>query len=89
MIFSNAIKVSPKKIIPADFGYFGAKFMQIAERFGKSTTSWILNYSQMAEMLALPEGDEEKFIEEKAAEGKPVEDMTVKTLRAEVANSRC
>ena len=62
--------------------------MQIAERFGKSTTSWILNYSQMAEMLALPEGDEEKFIEEKAAEGKPVEDMTVKTLRAEVANSR-
>ena len=63
--------------------------MQIAERFGKSTTSWILNYSQMAEMLALPEGDEEKFIEEKAAEGKPVEDMTVKTLRAEVANSRC
>ena len=36
-------------------------------------------------MLALPEGEEEKFIAEKSAENNPVEDMTVKQLREEVA----
>ena len=60
-------------------------FMAVAERFGNSPTSANLNQSQMVEMLALPEGEEEKFISEKADEGTPVEDMTVKTLREEVA----
>ena len=52
-------------------------FMACAERFGNSPTSANLNQSQMIEMLALPAGETEKFIEEKAAEGTPVEDMTV------------
>lgn len=60
-------------------------FMAVAERFGNSPTSANLNQSQMVEMLALPEGETEKFIAEKAAEGTPVEDMTIKTLREEVA----
>ena len=38
----------------------------------------------MFELLSLPEGEENKFIAEKAAEGTPVEDMTVKELREEV-----
>lgn len=62
-------------------------FMRIAERFGGNRNlSSDLNQSQMIAMLALPEGEEEKFIEEKAAEGTPVEDMTVKNLKAEIAD---
>lgn len=34
--------------------------------------------------MALPEGEEEKFIAEKAAAGTPVENMTIKQLRADV-----
>lgn len=62
------------------------RYMQVAKRFGNSATSQNLNKSQITEMLALPEGEEEKFIAEKAAEGKPVEDMTVKALREEIAS---
>lgn len=62
------------------------RFMKVAERFSKATTSSVLNSSQMFEMLALPESEEEKFIADKAAEGNPVEDMTIKTLRAEIKN---
>jgi phage pi2 protein 07 len=60
-------------------------FMRCAERFSNFQTSGNLNPSQMVEMLSLPAGEEEKFIAEKAAEGTPVEDMTVKKLREEVA----
>ena len=66
------------------------QFMQIYERFSansKRQTSAVfdnLTYSQMAEMLALPKGEEENFIEQKAAEGNPIEEMTVKQLRAEI-----
>ena len=60
--------------------------MKCAKRFGlNSSMSANLNQSQMIEMLALPEGEEEKFIAEKAAEGTPVEDMTVKELREKAA----
>ena len=38
----------------------------------------------MVELLRLPAEETEKFIAEKAAEGKPVENMTVKTLREEI-----
>lgn len=67
-------------------------FMEIAERFGNSSNSQFrqsiadLGYTQMVQMLALPAGEEEDFIEEKAAEGTPVEDMTVKKLRDEIKN---
>lgn len=61
------------------------KFMKIAERFGaNSKSTWNLNPTQMWEIIALPAGEEENFIAEKAAEGTPVEDMTVKKLRAEI-----
>ena len=60
------------------------RFMQIAERFSNLPTSEHLNTSQMFEMLALPAGDEEKFIAEKAAEGTTVENMTIKNLREEI-----
>lgn len=59
-------------------------FMDCAKKFSNLQTSATLNYSQMVEMLALSEGDAEKFIAEKAAEGTPVEDMTTKNLREEV-----
>ncbi len=62
-------------------------FMSIAERFGSNyQTFGNLGYSQMLNLLALPAGEEEKFIEAKAAEGTPVEDMTVKNLKAEIAD---
>ena len=66
------------------------QFMQIAERFGEKSdsqewqTSAVLNQSQMVEMLSLPEGDEEKFIEEQAAAGRVVAEMSVKTLRVAI-----
>ena len=60
-------------------------FMRIAERFGKTKSISDLNSTQMIAMLALPKGEEEKFIAEKAAEGTPVEEMKVKELREEVA----
>ena len=61
------------------------KFMAVAKRFGNSDTYPNLNYSQMVTMLSLSAEETEKFISEKAAEGNPVEDMTVKNLREEVA----
>lgn len=60
-------------------------FMDCAEKFSKLQTSATLNYSQMVAMLVLSAEDTEKFIAEKTAKGTPVEDMTVKQLRAEVA----
>ena len=59
-------------------------FMRCAERFGNFQTSGNLNSSQMVELLALPADETEQFIEAKAAEGNPVENMTIKTLREEV-----
>ena len=65
-------------------------FMRIVERWGanrKSTSDFDIstfNQTQLMELLALPEGDEKKFIEQKAAEGNPADQMTIKQLRAEV-----
>lgn len=63
-----------------------AKFMQIAERFGNSNVVSIrhFNSTQLIALLALPADETEKFIEEHAAAGNPVESMTVKQTRAEV-----
>ena len=64
-----------------------AKFIQCAEKFGNVPMSATLNSSQLTEMLALPSPEEtEKFIEEKAAEGKKIADMTIKQLREEIAD---
>ena len=62
-----------------------AKFMQCAEKFSNVPTSAVLNPSQMFELLSLPAEETEKFIASKAAEGTPVEEMTVKNLREEIA----
>lgn len=58
------------------------RFMQCAERYSNSATSHHLNQSQMIALLSLPDDEEtEKFIAEKAAEGKKVDEMTIKQLR--------
>jgi len=44
--------------------------MNCAERFGNSETFQNLKYSQMIQLLSLPAEETEKFIAEKAAEGK-------------------
>ena len=59
-------------------------FMKVAERLSNTQLISHFNSTQLITMLALPAGEEEKFIAEKAAEGKPVEDMTVKNLREEI-----
>ena len=46
--------------------------MSVTKRFG---------LTQMIQMLSLPEGEEEKFIEEKEIEGCNIAEMSVKTLR--------
>ena len=60
------------------------KFMNVAKRFSNYSTSNNLNSSQMVELLALPAEETEQFIEAKAAEGKPVEDMTIRQMREEI-----
>lgn len=60
------------------------KFMQIYERFGISRIDTAFSSTQMIAMLALPADETTAFIEAKAAEGNPVENMTIKTLREEV-----
>lgn len=60
------------------------RFMRVAERFGKINNVVNFQPSQMFEMLALPAAETQQFIETKAAEGNPVEDMTVKKLRDEI-----
>ena len=60
------------------------KFIQVYERFGITRINAHFAPTQMIAMLALPEAETEQFIEVKAAEGNPVENMTIKTLREEV-----
>ena len=61
-------------------------FMACAERFGKTHLNADLNQTQLIALLALPDAEEtEKFIAEKAAEGKRVDEMTIKQLRKEIA----
>ena len=60
------------------------KFMNIAKRFGNSTPAWNLSYSQMVELLALPAGKEEDFIEAQAAAGQPVEGQSKRELHENI-----
>ena len=61
-----------------------SRFMKCAERYSNVTSISLLNPTQMITLLSLPESETEIFIEQKKAEGNPVEDMTVKTLREEI-----
>ena len=60
------------------------QFMQCAERFGKNEINFAFSSTQMIAMLALPEDDTQKFIEEHDTAGSPVQNMTVKNLRSEI-----
>ena len=61
--------------------------MKCAERFGSNYRSiGNLNSTQMIQLLSLPAEETEKFIVAKKAENNPVEDMTVKNLKAEIPN---
>ena len=54
--------------------------MEIATRFGMSKSQFrksisVLNSTQLISLLALPAGEEEKFIADKVAAGTPVQDI--------------
>ncbi|MBR0061331.1 MAG: DUF3102 domain-containing protein, partial [Selenomonadaceae bacterium] len=59
-------------------------FMAIAERFGNRKTFSDLKPSTLQAMLALPAGDEEKFIETQAETGKPVEKLSAREVQKAV-----
>ena len=62
--------------------------MACAERYSKTTLMSDLNSTQMIALLSLPDAEEtERFIAEKASEGKAVADMTIKQLREEIAGN--
>ena len=61
------------------------RFMQISRRFSKMVGVDHFQSSQLTEMLALPAETAKRFIAEKAAEGKPVADMSTRELRAEIS----
>ena len=64
--------------------------MAVANRFGNMSNSQevqsiaLLGATQMIEMLALPEGDEQQFIDQMAENGTPVDEMSVRELKAAV-----
>lgn len=60
------------------------RFMKCADRFSNWTPASNLNSSQMFELLALKKSDTEEFFNQKAAEGKAIEQMSKKALRDEV-----
>ena len=67
-----------------------ANFMAVANRFGNMSNSQevqsiaLLGATQMIEMLALPEGDEQQFIDQMAENGTPVDEMSVRELKVAV-----
>lgn len=63
------------------------RFMQCAKRFPNWTPATNLTSSHMIELLPLKAADTEEFLNQKASEGRSVETMTKKVLRAEVNTS--
>lgn len=60
------------------------RFMRVSERFGKTLDVERFKPSQLTEMLALPEGDEDKFIEAQSEAGKPIESQSAREVKAAV-----
>lgn len=60
------------------------RFMRVAERFGKLNNVVQFQPSTLQAMLALPEGDEERFIEAQAEAGKPVESQSARDVQKAV-----
>ena len=59
-------------------------FMAIAERFGNRKSISDLTTTTLIKMLALPEGDEEAFIEAQAQAGNPVENQSARQVQQAV-----
>ena len=64
-------------------------FMEIFRRFSNTKSISYFDIStfkptQLIALLSLPEGEEQNFLALKAAEGNPVQDMTIKNLRTEI-----
>lgn len=59
-------------------------FMALAERFGNTKTFSLLPTSTLIKMLALPEGDEEKFVEKQVENGRPIEKQSARELQKSV-----
>ena len=59
-------------------------FMAIAERFGNRKSISDLTTTTLIKMLALPEGDEEAFIEAQAQAGSPVETQSARQVQQAV-----
>ena len=57
------------------------RFMRVAERFGKLNNVVQFQPSTLQAMLALPEGDEEKFIEAQSSAGKPIESQSARDVQ--------
>ena len=58
--------------------------MAIAKRFGKTKLISVLSTTTLIKMLALPEGDEEAFIEAQSQAGNPVENQSAREVQAAV-----
>ena len=59
-------------------------FMRVAERFGKMENVFQFQPSTLQAMLALPEGDEQKFIDSQAEAGNPVEKQSAREVQKSV-----
>lgn len=59
-------------------------FMALAERFGNTKTFSLLPTSTLIKMLALPEGDEEKFVEKQVENGRPIETQSAREIQKSV-----
>lgn len=60
------------------------RFMAVAERFGKMDNVVRFQPSVLQAMLALPEGDEQEFIDAQAAAGTPVEKQSAREVQKNV-----
>lgn len=59
-------------------------FMAIAERFGKNENFFVFQPSTLIQMLALPKGTEQEFIDAQAAAGMPVETQSVREIKRNI-----
>ena len=60
------------------------RFMRVAERFGKLNAAVQFQSSTLQEMLALPEGNEDAFIEAQVVAGNPVENQSARQVQQAV-----
>lgn len=60
------------------------RFMRVSERFGKLNNVVQFKPSTLQAMLALPEGEEQAFIEEQASNGNPIESQSAREVQKAV-----